>query len=1058
MSGVFSFVLSRAVSVTWLIAVVLILRLCLKKSPKWLTLILWALVAVRLVLPVSLPSVTSLIPQETADVVKSVQTASQVQTLVPQTLSPPDTTVTVIGNADAPTTVEVISSLNAFAFRDLLPYLWLSGVAGMLLYGLAAYLRMKRRVSASVLKFRNLYTCDEVKTPFILGIFRPRIYIPSFMEREKVTYVAMHERAHIRHLDHVWKVLGFALLSVYWFHPLLWLSYVLFCRDMELACDERVVKLLDRERRADYSQTLLSCALPAKKVLTCPLAFGEVGVKERVKNVLSYKKPAFWVILVAILLTVVVAVCFLTDPLPGSDCLKFVQSTPTEATNEAEYKVQMGNEVNSMVLQTELWQNGQCEYGAPFVLAKDTTSLKLLFSEEKTDYALSGMNLTIKTNTGAYNDFCFNLPEGVIGWAYACRDEKKLEIAPSQSEILCALAFDFTEGVFAYDCKTLTENPSYLEDAFCTLVVRATFYADENPPLPEDTADDAENRLSINDLLMIAEEGKTLDWSDFDGFRYEEIGSGLYIRSYPINEDFALYIGGASPEESPLYVRLVRLGEEETYLDLPGDILSFVEQNRSESRVPFENIMGMDGWYVNETNENFTIRTYYGTLSSVGAVIGESFGYSIYDTVKDLDGDGVTELICNCVSGGDGHRDVYVFRRKDGRVERGFIDLEQMELPGWNDWGVNSYATYYDADADTFCVSYDTEDGQKEVTTGLAAFAFEPFPQETTPNYYLTIPCENVATVVVTDRVTGNISSVAGTGLKKGDTVNLGELLGDSALENVTISGMNDLGELLFAYSLATEDTGIYAETDAGTKIPLAQVEVPAVPETQPLSVTYDRDDILFALHPTEATYIDGYGYYAWEDQAGIKEIFEKAVAHAESGEFDLTKAVSPVMLVYGYDWYFAFGDGTLRTYASGKGAKNVIPAEHAQKLRSYLSEVERMYGISPVSPKEITGIVKAELTIGDMTYTLTDGEKLKTIEQQFRSASLFGGMSKCPFTALLTFTTESEKLMTFALATDSCGAFLSDGYCYEYAGGNEQLFELFGITQNMLYDKTEKP
>ncbi|HBD30594.1 MAG TPA: hypothetical protein DC027_02950, partial [Oscillibacter sp.] len=201
---------------------------------------------------------------------------------------------------------------------------WLIGLGAMLLYALVSYLRLRRRVSVSLHIQDNIYLCDAISSPFILGVVKPRIYLPSGLDEVQQQNVLSHERAHLARRDHWWKPLGFALLAVYWFNPVLWLAYTLLCRDIELACDERVIRTMDESAVKTYSTVLLACSMPRKAVITCPLAFGEVGVKERVKNALHYKKPAFWVVAASVAVCVVVAVCFLTNPPTDTDAAGLV--------------------------------------------------------------------------------------------------------------------------------------------------------------------------------------------------------------------------------------------------------------------------------------------------------------------------------------------------------------------------------------------------------------------------------------------------------------------------------------------------------------------------------------------------------------------------------------------------------------------------------------------------------------------------------------------------------------------------------------------------------------
>ena len=183
------------------------------------------------------------------------------------------------------------------------------------LYTLISYWRLQRKVSEAVILRENIFQSENVGSPFVLGIIKPRIYLPYNMDEQDLEHVVAHERAHIRRKDHLWKPLGFLLLTIHWFNPLMWLAYVLLCRDIELACDEKVIQELGNEQRANYSQALVACSVNRRMIAACPLAFGEVGVKERVKSVLNYKKPAFWVIVASVIACVVVAVCFLTNPI-----------------------------------------------------------------------------------------------------------------------------------------------------------------------------------------------------------------------------------------------------------------------------------------------------------------------------------------------------------------------------------------------------------------------------------------------------------------------------------------------------------------------------------------------------------------------------------------------------------------------------------------------------------------------------------------------------------------------------------------------------------------------
>ena len=337
MSGIFLKLLNLSISASWLVLVVLALRLVLKRAPKWVNVLLWGMVALRLMLPFSIESALSLIPS-----------AETVSPEVVQFDPAPTITsgVTIIDNAVNPSLSESfaaapLASVNPlYVWTYLAGWVWLIGLAAMLLYALVSYLRLRRRVSASIPLWENVYVCDEVPSPFILGIVHPRIYLPSALDEAQRGSVLSHERAHLARRDHWWKPLGFALLAVYWFNPLLWLAYTLLCRDIELACDERVLRGMDAGQVKDYSSALLACSVPRRMLAACPLAFGEVGVGARVKNALRYKKPAFWVVAASVAVCVVVAVCFLTNPRTDTDAAGLVgfhreQVTYADVTDES---------------------------------------------------------------------------------------------------------------------------------------------------------------------------------------------------------------------------------------------------------------------------------------------------------------------------------------------------------------------------------------------------------------------------------------------------------------------------------------------------------------------------------------------------------------------------------------------------------------------------------------------------------------------------------------------------------------------------------------------------
>ena len=321
MAAVFLKLLNLSISASWLVLAVLVLRLISKRSPKWVNVLLWGIVALRLVLPFSIESALSLIPSA-----ETVSPAAVQFDPAPAITSG----VSIIDNAVNPSLSEHFAAVPTasvnplYVWTEIAGWVWLIGLGAMLLYALVSYLRLRRRVSVSLPIQDHIYLCDAISSPFILGVVKPRIYLPSGLDEVQRQNVLAHEQAHLARRDHWWKPLGFALLAVYWFNPVLWLAYTLLCRDIELACDERVIRTMDESAVKTYSTVLLACSMPRKAAITCPLAFGEVGVKERVRNALHYKKPAFWVVAASVAVCVVVAVCFLTNPPTDTDATGLV--------------------------------------------------------------------------------------------------------------------------------------------------------------------------------------------------------------------------------------------------------------------------------------------------------------------------------------------------------------------------------------------------------------------------------------------------------------------------------------------------------------------------------------------------------------------------------------------------------------------------------------------------------------------------------------------------------------------------------------------------------------
>ncbi len=371
MEAIFLRLLNMSITASWLVLAVIMLRFLLKKAPKFLTVALWAMVAVRLIFPFSIESIFSLIPSSEPipqNIVYSSKPAintgidafnSTVNPIISESLAP--------NPGDSANPLQIITAVAAVV--------WLIGIGVMLIYSLISYLYLRKKTRISLLYKDDIYFCDNIDTPFILGIFRPRIYLPSGMEADNTDYVIRHEKAHLKRKDHFWKPLGFALLSVYWFNPILWIAYILLCRDIELACDEKVIKDFDTHNKKGYSEALITCSVHRRTVMACPLAFGEVGVKSRIKSVLNYKKPTFWIIATALVACIALAVCFLTDPYKNDGINKITHQKGYTIIEQSEYELTLN--IPKSVISDKAYTEDGLHFEKDQVIAYQTDTTKI---------------------------------------------------------------------------------------------------------------------------------------------------------------------------------------------------------------------------------------------------------------------------------------------------------------------------------------------------------------------------------------------------------------------------------------------------------------------------------------------------------------------------------------------------------------------------------------------------------------------------------------------------------------------------------------------------------
>ena len=366
--------LNMSIVSCWLILALLVLRPLLKKASKAFVCALWALVGLRLVCPFTFESVLSIIPS--SQPVSDSAVYSQINAFVNYGEPVNDIAVgTTQQSLVPPAGTSIITPLQAISL--VAAFIWVAGVAAMLIISLVSFFRLKKSVAASVNIGSNVFINDDIASPFVFGMIRPRIYIPSVLTEYEKEFVIAHESAHIKRRDYLIKPLGYLILSLHWFNPLVWVAYILLCRDIESACDERVIKEMNDKEKTDYSEILLRLSMPKKSIKACPVAFGEVGVKMRIKSVLNYKKPAFWIIIVAVVVAAALTVGFLTNPITKNENSDYA-ATP--------YKSSSGNVFESMVEQSILMNCESADKGDRYAVADFRELNTIEFEHHVTSY------------------------------------------------------------------------------------------------------------------------------------------------------------------------------------------------------------------------------------------------------------------------------------------------------------------------------------------------------------------------------------------------------------------------------------------------------------------------------------------------------------------------------------------------------------------------------------------------------------------------------------------------------------------------------------------------
>lgn len=453
MNELFLKIINMSISASWLVLAVLILRFVLKKAPKWINVLLWGIVAIRLICPFSFESTLSIIPSaETIPLNIGMDTTPTINSgisAINNAVNP------IISQSNTPMAGASVNPLQITI--GIYEYIWIFGMIALALYTAISYWRLRRKVDTAVRYKDNIFQSENVSFPFVLGIIKPRIYLPFKMNGQYLEHVVAHEQAHICRKDHWWKPLGFLLLMIHWFNPLMWLAYVLLCRDIELACDEKVIKELGNEQRGDYTQALVACSVNRRMIAACPLAFGEVSVKERVKSVMNYKKPAFCVIIISVIVCVGVAVCFLTNPkqdsytlrivVPAGSQEKFVYTDEEVSTIRNSIKIWSGDGLgDTEVILSPVNKTTETRYTATYL----THGMPVEFDAEKDTWFKIGVNMQNSTN------------EDII--VYVEVENVEVRIVDEINSVI--KWFDYTENPSAMDDESTINLPIYPDVTF----------------------------------------------------------------------------------------------------------------------------------------------------------------------------------------------------------------------------------------------------------------------------------------------------------------------------------------------------------------------------------------------------------------------------------------------------------------------------------------------------------------------------------------------------------------------------------------------------------------
>lgn len=601
LDSIYMQVLDMSKTASIAILVVILARLLLKKAPKVFSYALWAVVLFRLLCPVTFEAPVSIVPE--------MSSVSQGYTLSEESISvfgAGEAAYQAVGDAlngglgiqHIRTTEKTETGMTKYVTTDWWSvwilfgqYVWVAGIAAMLTYSAVSYLRIRKKLSVIVPLRENIFIADDIKSPFVVGLFHPKIYLPCNLGEKEQEYIILHEQHHIKRLDHIMKALAFLALAIHWFNPLVWVAFILASKDMEMSCDEAVIRKVGGDVRADYSASLLTLATGRRIIAGTPLAFGEGDTKGRINNLSKWKKPAIWVVLLAVVACVVLAVCLLTNP-NKHETMDWAQNLSDDDIASADLVVYP---------QTEDKQ------------------FKQLSEAELTD-----MVALINQSKGKYQAEYEQLSGGSVFFYITMKDGTSHSIGNIGNTYLVI-------------------DGDYYEADYNWLVTWYTLFGEGNSSIPDQYFS---VQLTLDNVVELSQKGSALIWADFGKFKYYETGSGLYIRVYEIDEVFSLWIGGSGPENElePMYIYLALNDDIDTHIDIrDGNVEEFIEQYNSKSAGNSTEPILWDGELIPGTTYVSYQCLYMNPLSSYAAMGGDSgckyiVGEDYFATISRNDG------------------------------------------------------------------------------------------------------------------------------------------------------------------------------------------------------------------------------------------------------------------------------------------------------------------------------------------------------------------------------------------------------------------------------------